>query len=324
MIAAVDSSWSWAPGPLLLCGLLLVVYGVRFRRARRDGGSRGASWGRAISWLLGVAALVAALISPIDTLADQVLTMHMIQHLLLLDVAPILLTLGLTKVLLRPVARTVLDIERALGPIAKPWFAVVAYIAAMWFWHVPALYNAALSSSGVHVLEHVVFMVAGTLYWWHLLSPVRGHRMTGMTPVIYMVVTKIGVGLLGIALTFAPKAIYEFYEHQPQVWGLSPVVDQSIAGALMALEQTLVMGVALAFLVIRGLAEAERQNLREDAAADRLAAQQHAGRLAAQQAPAGHVPRPVDRDVALDHDAGAERDVTAHAQPLASDQRGGA
>lgn len=312
MIAAVDSSWSWAPGPLVLCVLLLVAYGVRFVRARRESGARGAPWGRAVLWLLGVAALAAALLSPIDTLADQVLTMHMIQHLLLLDIAPILLTLGLTKVLLRPVARTVLDIERALGPIARPWFAVIAYIAVMWLWHVPSLYDAALSSNGIHVLEHIFFMTAGALYWWHLLSPVRGHRMTGMTPVAYMIVTKIGVGLLGIVLTFAPATIYGFYEHQPRMWGLSPLEDQSIAGALMAFEQTLVMGVALGFLVVRGLAEAERQSRREDAAADRLAAQHAAGR---DRAGAG------DGDVPLDHDPGAEPDVALHAQVLAADQR---
>jgi cytochrome c oxidase assembly factor CtaG len=167
-------------------------------------------------------------------------------------------------VLLRPVARTVLDLERALGPIAHPVFAVVFYVGIMWVWHIPALYDLALRHSGIHVLEHTFFLSAGLLYWWHLLSPVRGRHFGGLAPVGYMVSTKVLVGLLGIFLTFAPTSIYSFYEHQPHVWGLHPSDDQALAGAIMAIEQSMVMGVALAYLFVRALAESERDQERRE------------------------------------------------------------
>jgi putative membrane protein len=268
LAVAADTSFSLAPGPIVIVLALAVVYIVRWRRVRASGSTRGAGYGRLAAWLGGVLCIVIALISPIDTLADQVFAMHMIQHVLLLDFAPILLIVGLSKVLLRPVARQVLDVERALGPLAHPVFAIVLYVGFMWLWHVPALYDAALEHSAVHVLEHTCFLTAGLLYWWHLLSPVRGRHLTGLAPVAYMASTKVLVGLLGIFLTFAPSSIYGFYEHRPQVWGLHPSDDQALAGAIMAIEQSIVMGVALAYLFVRALAESERQQEREDRYAD--------------------------------------------------------
>jgi cytochrome c oxidase assembly factor CtaG len=276
LAVAADTSFSLAPGPIVIVIALVAVYVWRWRKVRASGSTRGASWARLCAWLAGVLCLAIALISPIDTLADQVFAMHMVQHVLLLDFAPILLILGLTKVLLRPVARTVLDLERALGPIASPVFAIVFYVGVMWAWHIPGMYDLALQHSGVHVLEHTFFLTAGLLYWWHLLSPVRGRHFGGLAPVGYMVSTKVLVGLLGIFLTFAPSSLYSFYEDQPHVWGLHPSDDQALAGAIMAIEQSIVMGIALAYLFVRALAESERDQERreriEDAAEAKAAA----------------------------------------------------
>jgi cytochrome c oxidase assembly factor CtaG len=276
LAVAADTSFSLAPGPILIVLALVGVYVHRWRQVRASGSTRGASWGRLLAWLGGVLCIAIALISPIDTLADQVFAMHMVQHVLLLDFAPILLIVGLTKVLLRPVARTVLDLERALGPIASPVFAILFYVGVMWIWHVPALYDLALRHSGVHVLEHTFFLTAGLLYWWHLLSPVRGRHFGGLAPVGYMVSTKVMVGLLGIFLTFAPSSIYSFYEDQPHVWGLHPSDDQALAGAIMAIEQSIVMGVALAYLFVRALAESEREQERRERIEDAAAAEMRA------------------------------------------------
>lgn len=264
LAAAADTSFSLAPGPILIVVVLVAVYLWRWLKVRRTSGPRGAGWVQLSAWLGGVLCIVIALISPIDTLADQVFAMHMVQHVLLLDFAPILLIAGLSKVLLRPVARKVLDLERALGPIAHPAFAVAFYVGMMWLWHIPVLYDAALEHSAVHVLEHTFFLSAGLLYWWHLLSPVRGRHLTGLAPVVYMVSTKVFVGMLGIFLTFAPTSIYSFYEKRPEVWGLHASDDQALAGAIMAIEQSIVMGVALAYLFVRALGEADRAQERED------------------------------------------------------------
>jgi len=135
----------------------------------------------------------------------------------------------------------------------------------MWFWHVPAFYDAALRHPGVHVLEHLSFAAAGLLYWWHLLSPIRSRlRLGGMGPVLYMASTKLLVGLLGILLAFAPELLYDGYGTTGERWGLSPLDDLHVAGLLMALEQSLVMGVALVFLFTRMLAESDREDERAD------------------------------------------------------------
>mgnify|MGYP002683074485 FL=1 len=189
------------------------LYLPRWWRVRRDDGASAAPVWRLLSYLFGLACLVIALVSPIDHLAEQSFTMHMVQHVLLLDLVPIGLIGGLTKVLLRPATRRLMALEKALGPLMHPAVAVVLYITAMVAWHVPTAYDAALESETVHVLEHVVFLSVGLLYWWQLLSPIRSRfHTTVMGPLVYMVSTKLGVGILGIVLTFAPDSLYPYYQ----------------------------------------------------------------------------------------------------------------
>jgi cytochrome c oxidase assembly factor CtaG len=183
----------------------------------------------------------------------------------LLDIAPILLILGLTKVLLRPVTRRVQAIERRAGFLAHPAFAVIAYAGVLWLWHIPAMYDRAQGNGLIHVLEHTCFFAAGALYWWHVLSPIRNRRrLGGLGPVAYMFTGKIGLGLLGVLLTFSPSVLYTFYEHLPRYWGLTPLEDQSIGGATMALEQAIVMGIAMVWLFVRALGESEREEERAE------------------------------------------------------------
>ncbi|HUR86413.1 MAG TPA: cytochrome c oxidase assembly protein [Solirubrobacteraceae bacterium] len=247
----------------MLVAALTVIYVRRWREV-------GASAGRLSSFLGGMALVLVALVSPVDRLAEQLFFMHMVQHLLLLDLAPILVLLGLTRVILRPLTRRLVRLERAAGPLAHPVFAIVLYVAVMAFWHVPALYDAALEHSVLHVVEHLTFGLAGGLYWWYLLSPIRSRRrLGGMGPVVYMLATKALVGLLGILLAFAPDALYDFYERQPGYWGLSPATDQAVGGLIMALEQSIVMGVALVFLFVGALTESEREQQRAERFEDR-------------------------------------------------------
>ena len=206
-----------------------------------------------------------AVLSPIDSLADQLFFMHMVQHMLLLDIVPIFAILGLTKVILRPVTRSVRDIEHRAGVLAHPAFAVALYVGVIWAWHIPAAYDYAVTHQTVHELEHTSFLIAGSLYWWHLLSPIRARmRLGGMGPVVYMGSTKLFVGALGMGLAFAPAALYPYYEHVARVWGFSPLADQSVAGIIMAVEQSLVMGIALVVLFMRMLSESERDQLRRE------------------------------------------------------------
>ena len=250
---------------LLALAGYLGVYVARWRTARREGGARAASGWRLAAWTGGVLTLFVALISPVDHLGEQLASMHMVQHLLIADIAAILLTLGLTRHILRPATRRIHRIERAAGPFASPWFGVVAYVGVMWVWHVPALYDASLENSFVHTLEHLSFAAAGLLYWWHLLSPIRSRlRLGGMGPIAYMASTKLLVGLLGILLAFAPDLLYDSYDLPGERWGLTPQDDQQVAGLIMALEQSIVMGIALAWLFARMLSESEEEERRRE------------------------------------------------------------
>jgi cytochrome c oxidase assembly factor CtaG len=262
---AADASWTFDPGALALVGLATALYVPRWRRVRARHGARAASAARLTAFAGGTLTLVAALMSPIDRLGEQAFVMHMVQHIMLLDLAPILFIASLTKVILRPATRRLQRLEHAAGPLAHPVAAVVLYVAVMWGWHAPALYDLALRHPLVHALEHTCFMAAGGLYWWHLLSPIRARsRLRGMGPIVYMLSTKLLVGILGIAITFAPDPLYAFYKNQAPIWGLDAGEDQALAGAIMALEQSIVMGIALVALFVRALAESEAEEQRAE------------------------------------------------------------
>ena len=260
----MDTSFTFAPIVLIALAGYGYVYTRRWRTAHREGGDRAAPRWRLALWWLGILALFVALISPLDRLGEQLASFHMFQHLLLADLAPIFLILGLTRMILRPVTRSIARIERAAGPLAHPVFGVVAYVGVMWFWHVPLFYDATLNNSAIHVLEHTTFVAAGLLYWWHLLSPIRSRlRLSGMGPIIYMAATKLLVGFLGIVLAFSPTVLYDVYGPGER-WGLSPLDDLHVAGLIMATEQSIVMGIALAWLFARMLAESEREDQRAE------------------------------------------------------------
>jgi putative membrane protein len=263
-----DLSWTLSPGVLIAAALAAGLYARRWRQVRLSAGARrGAQaplW-RLCCFMAAVLLALAALVSPIDALADQLFFAHMIQHMLLLDLVPVLAILGMTKVLLRPLTRAVHELERRAGPLAHPAFAVLCYVGVIWAWHVPAAYDLAVRHPLVHILEHLSFVAVGSLYWWHLLSPIRARlRLQGMGPVVYMASTKLFVGALGMGLAFAPSALYPYYEHLARVWGLSAHDDQSIAGLIMAVEQSLVMGIALVVLFIGALTESEHAQERRE------------------------------------------------------------
>jgi putative membrane protein len=270
MPPAMSPNLYWTASPGVLIGAVIVggAYVSRWRNVRLGPTPRRTAeapiW-RLCCFMASVLVALVALISPLDGLADQLFFMHMVQHMLLLDIVPILAILGFTKVILRPITRVVRDLERQAGPLAHPAFAVILYVVVIWIWHIPAAYDYAVTHPEVHVLEHISFVIVGSLYWWHLLSPIRARlRLDGMGPVVYMASTKLFVGALGMGLAFAPTALYPYYVHHARVWGISAHDDQSIAGLIMAVEQSLVMGVALVMLFMRALSESEREQQRRE------------------------------------------------------------
>jgi putative membrane protein len=265
--------WLADPAVLAPIALLVAVYVRRFRAARREAGGRGAGPLQAVAFGGAVLVLLAALASPIDGLGeDYLFSAHMLQHVLLGDLAPVLLLLGLSRVIMRPATRRLAALERALGPFAHPATGLLVWLALMYLWHVPALYDAALEHTGVHLLEHASFFCAGVAVWWPLVEPVPMRRgLPGLWPVAYIGAAKFGLAVLGLYLTWSSSAIYGYYEHVPRIWGLSPVEDQNAGGAIMMVEQSLTFVIALAALFVRALARSEAEERRrerlEDAAA---------------------------------------------------------
>jgi putative membrane protein len=258
-------SWSLEPSVLTGVVVLAFLYAIGWRAARAPHRPHPPGFGRLALYFGGLLALLVALVSPVDALSDNLLVVHMVQHMLLLDIAPVLMILGLTKGILRPVTRRVHELERRAGVLAHPVFAIFAYVGLMYLWHIPAMYDLALRHSGIHALEHLCFFSAGSLYWWHLISPIRTrHRLGGLGPIAYMASTKLLIGALGILLAFDPHSLYPYYAGQPHWWGLTAIEDQNLAGLFMALEQSLVMGIALVWLIVRMLAESEREQQRRE------------------------------------------------------------
>jgi putative membrane protein len=285
---AVAPHTHWLPEPAVLAPLALLagLYIWRFRAARREearGGRRqhrdGEPWrgapelaGRgagplqALAFTGAVVALLAALASPIDGLGeDYLFSAHMLQHVLLGDIAPLLLLLSLSRVILRPATRRLHAVERALGPFAHPLTGLAVWLAVMYGWHVPALYDAALRHSALHLLEHALFFSAGIAVWWPLIQPIpMRQQLTGMWPLAYIGAAKFGLAALGLYLTWSSTAIYSYYEHVPRVWGLSSVTDQNVGGAIMMVEQSLTFVLVLVATFVRMLARSEADELRRE------------------------------------------------------------
>jgi putative membrane protein len=265
MSVPVDTSWSLAPGPILLVLAAGWLYAHRWRASHAEGGERAAPTWRAALFAVGLVLTLVALVSPVDRLGEQLASAHMLQHLLLADLASIALILGLTKHILRPATKRIHAIERKAGPLAHPAFAAVVYVAVMWLWHIPSLYDAALENAFVHAVEHMSYSAAGLLYWWHLLSPIRSRlRLGGMGPIAYMASTKLLVGFLGVLLAFSPDLLWDGYGHTGERWGMSPLDDQHVAGLIMGFEQSVVMGIALAWLFSRMLGESDAEDRRQE------------------------------------------------------------
>jgi len=268
-----DIKWSLDPAILISIALWAAVYVWRFRAARREAGGRGAGIRQAAAFAGFLIVLLVALVSPIDALGeDYLFSMHMTQHILLGDIAPLLLLLSLSRVIMRPATRRFHAVERKLGRLAHPVTFIVIWFALLYAWHIPAMYEAAIENPAVHALEHASFFLAGCAVWWPLIQPVpMRYKLTGLATFGYLLAAKLGLGLLGLYLTWSKSVAYDYYETVPRIWGLTPIGDQNVGGALMMLEQSLVLATAFVILFVRMLLQSEEDERRrerlEDAAA---------------------------------------------------------
>jgi putative membrane protein len=268
MFAVIHPHYRWTldPSQLIIVGLYAYFYLRRFIHARAEAGGRGAGAPQLAAFTGAVVVLLIAFVSPIDALGeDYLFSMHMVQHILIGDIAPLLVLLSLSRVIMRPLTRRLMSVERALGPFAHPATGIVVWLTLIYVWHIPAMYDAALNHSAVHALEHACFFAGGIAVWWPLIQPVpMRRRLTGLSVFGYLIAAKISVGLLGIFLTWSHGVAYPYYEHVPRIWGLSAIEDQNLGGAIMMVEQSLVLVIAFAILFVRMLGQSEEDELRRE------------------------------------------------------------
>jgi len=261
--------------PILIpIGAYAYFYLRRFREVRRTSGPRGAGPRHLAAFIASIVVILVALVSPLDGLGeDYLFSAHMVQHLFLGDLAPLLMLLALSRVIMRPITRRLQTVERALGPLANPACALILWLSFIYFWHLPALYNAALEHSAIHALEHVSFFTAGVLVWWPLIQPVpMRNRLSGMWTFGYIGAAKLGLASLGLYLTWTTTVTYSYYEHVPRIWGLNALTDQNVGGAIMMVEQSILLVTVLAVLFGRMLAQSEQDQLRRERLEERAAA----------------------------------------------------
>src|SRR4051812_26583335 len=211
--------WTFAFPILVPITAFAWLYLRRYFEVRRASGPRGAGARQMGAFIAAIAVILIALVSPLDRLGeDYLFSAHMVQHLLLGDIAPLLVLLSLSRVIMRPLTRRLQTLERALGPLAHPASALVLWLGLVYLWHVPALYDAALNHSAVHAIQHVSFFTAGVLVWWPLIQPVpMRNRLAGMWTFGYLGAAKLGLASLGLFLTWTSTVAYTYYEHVPRI-----------------------------------------------------------------------------------------------------------
>jgi cytochrome c oxidase assembly factor CtaG len=201
---------------------------------------------RRSAFALGLALLVAVYLTPLETIAlHYFLSIHLLQNVVTAEWAPGLVVFGIAPALARHLERF-----RPVRALTHPLVALPLWLATYFVWHVPAVYDAALErpDSLLH-LEHATYFVAGVLMWW----PVIHGRFSDGVKALYLFAAFVLASPLGLLLALLPNPVYDFYEAAPQLWGLSDLTDQQIAGVTMAVEQAIVFFAVFAYFLGRFL-----------------------------------------------------------------------
>ena len=243
--ASLLRSWSLPPVVTIAMVLSAIVYLRGWRIVRRADPALLPSW-RAAAFLSGLGSVWIALASPIDALNELLLTAHMLQHMLLMMVAPPLILLGaplipmvrgLPGVVARRSVGAVLNwpvAERAGHAVAHPVAGALAMGLAMFAWHIPRLYELALRSELWHEVEHASFFLASMIFWWPVVLPWPSRVQWPRWAIIpYLLIADLQNTALSAILTFSDRVLYRPYLEAPRLFGLSALEDQVAAGAFM-------------------------------------------------------------------------------------------
>jgi cytochrome c oxidase assembly factor CtaG len=244
---------------------------------------------RVVSFYGGLALIVVAFVSPLAHVGEELVYVHMIQHLVIGDVAALLMVLGFTRAILQPVLA--LPLVGRLQALAFPAVALPLWIANLFLWHVPALYEGAVQHDALHALQHLCFIGFGIALWMPVVGPLPMPRwFGGGAQLTYTAIARLAAAALGNFLMWSGAVLYPVYATGERYWGVDPLTDQGIAGAIMMAEGLVVTLGVLAWLLLRWAErDTEKQRLLDlayergiqldDARAERAVAAGHGGRL---------------------------------------------
>ena len=206
-----------------------------------------------VSFYSGCALLLATAVTPLDALSYHLLSAHLLQNVALAEWAPALLVLGIPRAIAADVAR--LAIFRVL---TRPPLALSLWLVTYYLWHLPPAYDTALEHPALLHLEHVCYLVAGSLLWWPVFQDVP-HRLSSAGRALYLFGAFVLASPIGLLLALLPEPAYDWYVQGGGLWGLTPETDQQIAGVTMSVEQAVVFFAVFAVFFFRFLAEEEAQ-----------------------------------------------------------------
>jgi putative membrane protein len=256
----------WTPRsvlPTLILVFTALVY-LRGWQFLRSSALKVTSAWHAFSFLLGLFFVWVAVASPVATLDHELLTVHMLQHLLLMTFAPLLIWLGapvgpvshglprrFVEKMLLPMWQSLSE-NRYMKALGSPKFAWLAACAALVGWHIPTFFALGMQSVGWHLFEHLSFLATGLLFWWPVVQPSTGAR-PDPSMILYLFFATLPCDILSGFLVFSDRVVYPIYFSSSHLLGLSPLVDQQNAAALMWTCVTIVYFVAGAILTMRFL-----------------------------------------------------------------------
>ena len=250
--------------PLLAFVAYPTLYGVRALTLAREG--RPVPTWRIASFVFGVFLMFIVQVGPLDTLADSVLVAHMVQHIIIGDIASLFIVFGLTGPVLQPLLH--MRPTRPLRRLATPIVALVLWAVNLYAWHVPFFYQLAIRHDLVHALEHASFLWFGMLLWLALIGPLpKPAWFAGWGSLVYVIGVRLIGAILGNVLIWAQTVFYPVYKATDAARGLNPLSDQNVAGGVMMVEEMILTTIILGWLFFRfARQDEERQELLDLAA----------------------------------------------------------
>lgn len=253
--------------PLELLPLLVVALAYARRCMVLASQGRAVPVGRQLCFAAGLLAFAGAITSPLSHLNGELFSAHTVQHLLITDVSALLIVIGLTGPILQPLLR--IPVLRWLRTFSNPLVALPLWVLNLYVWHLPPLYQLALGSDLVHGLQHALFFGLSAMLWMPLFGPLPRPPWFGdLAQFVYVVGFRFGGVILGNFLVWAGFPIYEDYSSGASEWGINPLADQGIGGAIMGVENILFSLGLVAFLALRFARHDEAAQLLVDYAID--------------------------------------------------------